>query len=228
MSPITANCSRFCGVQSTFAPTSSSIAGFPGAVGKTAASAGRSTPGTAPSTTFAVAMAAPVLPAVTKPAACPSRTMRRPTRMEESRLARIASTLSSMVMNSLAWTISMGRRAAAEWRSSSALTTVLRADQQHAQAVLTRREYGALNLRLGSAVRTHRIQRDHARHGVYELAGFFHVEDFASLIVTAFGAGAMRHFFLVTVGALGKAVAPSVRRGRAGLKCASGSVAVLD
>jgi hypothetical protein len=43
--------------------------------------------------------------------------------MEESRLARIASTLSSMVMCSLAWTISMGSRAAEEWRSSSALTT---------------------------------------------------------------------------------------------------------
>ena len=43
------------------------MAGLPGAVGKTAASAGRSTPGTAPSTILAVAMAAPVLPAVTNP-----------------------------------------------------------------------------------------------------------------------------------------------------------------
>jgi hypothetical protein len=40
-----------------------------------------------------------------------------------------------------------------------------------------------------------------------ELAGFFEVEDFASLIVAALGAGAMRHFFLVAVGAFGKAVA---------------------
>jgi hypothetical protein len=38
------------------------------------------------------------------------------------------------------------------------------------------------------------------------LAGFFNVEDFAPLIVTALGAGAMRHFLLVTVGTLGKAV----------------------
>jgi hypothetical protein len=33
------------------------------------------------------------------------------------------------------------------------------------------------------------------------LAGFFNVENFASLIVPALGAGAMRHFLLVTVGA---------------------------
>jgi hypothetical protein len=38
------------------------------------------------------------------------------------------------------------------------------------------------------------------------LAGFFHFEDFASLIVTALGAGAVRHLLLVTVGALRKAV----------------------
>ena len=81
------------------------------------------------------------------------------------------------------------------------------ADQQHAHAVLARGVYRALNLRLGRAVGTHRIQRDHARHGVYELAGFFDVEDFASLIVTALGAGAVRHLLLVTVGALGKGMA---------------------
>jgi hypothetical protein len=36
---------------------------------------------------------------------------------------------------------------------------------------------------------------------VYELAGFLNVEDFASLIVPALGAGAVRHFLLVAVGA---------------------------
>jgi hypothetical protein len=40
-----------------------------------------------------------------------------------------------------------------------------------------------------------------------QLAGFFDVKNFATLIVTAFGTGAMRHLFLVTVGALGKTVA---------------------
>jgi hypothetical protein len=39
------------------------------------------------------------------------------------------------------------------------------------------------------------------------LAGFFDVENFASLIVSALGAGAVGHFLLVTVWALGKAVA---------------------
>jgi hypothetical protein len=42
---------------------------------------------------------------------------------------------------------------------------------------------------------------------IYDLAGFFDIENFASLIVSALGAGTMRHFFLVTVGALGKAMA---------------------
>jgi hypothetical protein len=40
-----------------------------------------------------------------------------------------------------------------------------------------------------------------------KLAGFFNVEYFASLIVTAFRTSAVGHLFLVTVGALGEAVA---------------------
>jgi hypothetical protein len=40
-----------------------------------------------------------------------------------------------------------------------------------------------------------------------KLAGFFNVEHFASLIVTAFRASAMGHLFLMTVGAFRKAVA---------------------
>ena len=111
---MTANCSRLCGLQSTLAPTSSKMATVFTAVGKTAASAGRSTPGMAPSTILAAIMAAPVLPAVIKPAARPSRTSRSPTRREESRLARTAWTaLSSMVMTSVAGTISRGSPAAA-------------------------------------------------------------------------------------------------------------------
>jgi hypothetical protein len=34
-----------------------------------------------------------------------------------------------------------------------------------------------------------------------ELAGFLNVENFSSFIVAAFGAGAVRHFLFVTVGA---------------------------
>ena len=67
------------------------------------ANAGRSTPGSAPSTILAVAIAAPVLPAVTNPAALPSRTIFRPTRIELSRLARTAcAAFSSIPMRSLA------------------------------------------------------------------------------------------------------------------------------
>ncbi len=74
------------------------------------ASAGRSTPGTTPCTILAVAMTAPVLPAETNPWAMPSRTSREATRMELSRLVRTArAALSSMVICSLACTISMGR-----------------------------------------------------------------------------------------------------------------------
>jgi hypothetical protein len=39
------------------------------------------------------------------------------------------------------------------------------------------------------------------------LAGFLDIENFPALIVAAFRAGAVRHFLLVTVRALGKAVA---------------------
>jgi hypothetical protein len=39
-----------------------------------------------------------------------------------------------------------------------------------------------------------------------QLAGFFDFKNFASLIVAAFGADAMRHFLFVAVGALGKGV----------------------
>src|SRR5947208_667211 len=81
-----------------------------------AASAGRSTPGRAPRTIFAVAMAAPVWPAVTNPCARPSRTSRNPTRKEESRLERIDwAAFSRMPMTSLACTTSMGKSAALRW-----------------------------------------------------------------------------------------------------------------
>jgi hypothetical protein len=39
------------------------------------------------------------------------------------------------------------------------------------------------------------------------LTGFFDVENFASLIVAALGAGAMRHLLLVAIRALGKGMA---------------------
>src|SRR5258708_3871445 len=57
-------------------------------------------------------MQAPVLPADTTPCAFPSRTRRHATRMEESFFERTAfAAESSMVMTSLAATISIGSRA---------------------------------------------------------------------------------------------------------------------
>src|SRR5919197_330802 len=96
-----ANCAMWCGLHSLLAPTSRSIVGRPDFVGKSAASAGRSTPGSIPMTIFAVAIAAPVLPAETKPSACPSATRRAPTLIELRRLRRTAvATASSIRMTS--------------------------------------------------------------------------------------------------------------------------------
>src|ERR1035441_4329467 len=102
--PMTANWTRLSGSQSTLAPTSSARDGLPVTVGTMVARAGRWTPANMPRTLLAVAMAAPVLPAVKKPRAEPSRPIRKPTRMEESRLARTAwAALSSMLIHSEAW-----------------------------------------------------------------------------------------------------------------------------
>ena len=124
-------------------------------------------PGSAPSTILAVAIAAPVFPAVTNPAARPSRTSRRPTRMDESRLARMASTaLSSMVMTSLACTTSMGRRGGQAIARQFRAHHRLRSDQQYANAMMPRSQHCAFDLRLRRLVGPHRIQCDDARHGV--------------------------------------------------------------
>jgi hypothetical protein len=56
---------------------------------------------------------------------------------------------------------------------------------------------------------------------VLYLAGFFDVEYFPPFIVAALGAGAMRHFFLVTVRALGKGMALE------GVVCAPGGSSFL-
>src|SRR6185295_8556737 len=69
---MTANSRRWPGLLSTFAPTSRSTV-RPRPLGRTAARAGRSTPGEVPRTMRAAIIAAPVLPAVTIAAARPSR-----------------------------------------------------------------------------------------------------------------------------------------------------------
>ena len=74
------------------------------------ARAGRSTPGIVPRTIFAVAIAAPVLPAVTNPAAFPACTSFNPTRIELSCFLRTAcAAFSSMPIRSVALWITIGR-----------------------------------------------------------------------------------------------------------------------
>ena len=156
-----ANCCRFCGLQSTLAPTSSMMVAVLAAVGNTVASAGRSTPGMTPRTILAVTMAAPVLPAVTKPLAVPSFTRRRPTRIEESRFCLTAcAAFSSMVMNSEAWTTSMGKSAGFRVMSQFGAHHILLPHQKHSNVTLPCGKYRALYFRLGGTVRTHGIDRD--------------------------------------------------------------------
>jgi hypothetical protein len=61
----------------------------------------------------------------------------------------------------------------------------------------------AFDFRLGRPVRTHRIQRDHARHCGRKLAGFLNVQNFAAFVVAALDTSAMRHLLLVAVRTLG-------------------------
>ena len=77
-------------------------------LGRTVASAGRSTPSIIPTTIFAQTMAAPVCPAETSPWARPSRTQLAATRIDELRFLRIGVVAgSSIVTTSDASTISM-------------------------------------------------------------------------------------------------------------------------
>src|SRR5664280_564939 len=103
---MTANCSRFCGLQSTFAPTSR-IRVSRASPGTGVASAGRSTPGIVPMISFAATIAAPEFPAVTNAHASPSRTSRAASAIEEPRLPRTGAVGgSSIATTSAASTIS--------------------------------------------------------------------------------------------------------------------------
>ena len=105
-----ANWANWCGLHSELAPTSSRSVGFSPFVGIMAASAGRSTPGSVPITIFAVAIAAPVFPAETKPSARPSLTSFVPILKELFFLRRTAfATASSIAITSAASTNSIPR-----------------------------------------------------------------------------------------------------------------------
>ncbi len=87
--PMTANWNSCSGVESTFAPRSSTCV-WPVTDGSAAMIAGRSMPGRVFSTKRAVAMSAPVLPALTQACASPRLTRSMATRMDESFLLRSA------------------------------------------------------------------------------------------------------------------------------------------
>src|SRR5215469_4095353 len=184
------------------------MAPVPSAVGKTAASAGRSTPGSAPNTILAVAIAAPVLPALTKPLATPSRTRRTPTRMLESRLERTAcAALSSIVITSLAWTISMGSPEVQRYRLNSALsccsgpTRITRVPEWRAAWIAPSISgLGARSEPIASRAMT--LGMGEAR----KLACFLDLYHFATFVIATLGAGAMGHLLLVAIGTLGKRV----------------------
>ena len=85
--PITANSNRWREVDSTLAPRSRTCV-WPFSVGRAEMMAGRSIPGRVFSTNRAIAISAPVLPALTHASAVPSRTRSSTTRMDESRFDR--------------------------------------------------------------------------------------------------------------------------------------------
>ena len=101
-----ANCTRWDGLASTFAPQSIRR-DTPSFVGISGASGGRSTPLMRPTIVCPPTRTAPVLPEETNASASPQRTFFMPTTIEESFLWRIALTGGSPVsMISVAGTIS--------------------------------------------------------------------------------------------------------------------------
>ena len=84
IAPMMPNCSRFSGVQSTFAPRSSTYVLVRRMFGSTLAIAGRSMPASVLSTKREIAIRAPVLPALTQACASPLFTRLTVTRIDES------------------------------------------------------------------------------------------------------------------------------------------------
>ncbi len=137
----------------------------PCAVGKTAARAGRSTPGMAPSTILAVAMAAPVLPAVTKPAALPSRTMRKSD--AHGRVAFGAYGLRRLLLHAddFAGIDDADRQPAPEaMQFELGADRFLSADQHDFHVVVACGENGAFHFGFGRAISAHGVKSDDGRH----------------------------------------------------------------
>src|SRR5215213_1252861 len=204
-----ANCAMCSGLQSAFAPTSRSSVGRPDFEGSIAASAGRSTPGSMPMTIFAVAIAAPVLPAETKPSAWPSATSRAPTRMELLRLRRTAvATASSIEMNSGASTNQMPlspslrqpqRRSSltttSVWPTSITPTPKSRA----AASAPSISGCGARSLPIASTTTLPVRLVCVIKGAPYALSLLLNLYDFAAVVVAALLADAVRHARLLAV-----------------------------
>src|ERR1700733_7616504 len=215
MFPITANCTRLSGSESTLAPTSSSSDGVGRIVGRIVASAGRSTPASIPSTILAVAMAAPVLPAVKNPAARPSRTILRPTRMVESRLVLTAcAALSSMLIHSLAGATKMGRccppsafRSDGRMISSGPTRCTRTSSWRHASMAPRTSGSGALSEPIASTTMSIGISLRALwdQYFVVRLACFFDRKNVAALVGATLAAGAVRKLGFGAVWALGEA-----------------------
>src|ERR1700737_2000004 len=122
MVPIRANCTRYSGLASAFAPASSSRQ-RPVAVGMTAPIPGRSTPGIRRSPKRPAAITAPLLPALTKPAARPSSTIWTPRTIDDAFLLRTAwAGCSSIAITSAASSIWAQLPAPALARAASTLS----------------------------------------------------------------------------------------------------------
>src|SRR5690348_5987013 len=122
--------------------------------------------------------------------------------MDESRFARTACTaLSSMVMNSLAWAMeigseSTGYRDSSARRVSSGPTNVTGMPKRRAAWIAPSISgLGARSVPIASRAMT---------PGIGRLFGFLDFQYFASLIVAALRACAVRHLAFVTIRALGE------------------------
>src|SRR6185369_9541221 len=116
------------------------------------ASPGRSTPGNAPRIIFAVAIAAPVLPAVANPAALPSRTSRSPTCIEDFFFG---------------WhdvNLVAGKKCRRGMVLHLRADLLFLADQQDVHVVTARSQNGAFDFRFRSAIRAHGVNGYHSTH----------------------------------------------------------------
>ena len=197
MWPITANWTRLSGSQSTLAPTSSSSDGLPVTVGMMVARPGRWTPASMPSTILAVAMAAPVLPAVKKPRG--GAFANHAQADAHGGVALGADRLGGLVVHAdplgSVDDVDCGLGGARPARRAQRAferraQNFLRANQVNAHVEVAARKDSPANLRFGGFVGTHSVYNDVDRHqeDTYRscgLAGFLDCDHFAALVLTA-------------------------------------------